>query len=467
MKNYILFLSLIATGCLQAQSNFLGIWEGKMNAGVELRMIFTFARDNAENMVVTMDCPDQGISAIKGSKLLIKEDSVYIELGQFNASYRGKLSGDSLISGKFEQGVAMPLNFKRVKSVTKKDRYQTPVGPFPYGIEELNYTNKDKSISYGATITIPEGPGPFPSVLLLTGSGQQNRDEEIMGHKLFAVIADHLTRNGILVLRVDDRGMGSTTGDVAAATSRDFANDAMVSLDYLKKRKEVDPTKIGLIGHSEGGMLAQIIAAERKDIQFIIMLAAPGVQCIRLMEEQNEAMHSKIGFSREYTTAYLELYANLLTTIVASDTNTVTNQITKVVTEWLAKTPEPIVKATTGIRDEKSKNDFILLFISQVNRPWFRYFLAYDPAINLKKLNARVLALNGSNDIQVIAKSNLAGIEAALKEGKSRGYEIMELKGLNHLFQECKSCTANEYGQIEQTIAPTVLELITNWIKKF
>jgi len=403
---------------------------------------------------------------IKVSSIQKRDDSIYLEISQFNAKYAGKLNGDSLIVGMFEQGVSLPLTLKKITKIVEKKRPQTPTAPFPYGIEELVYTNNNKSISYGATLTIPKGKGPFPAVLLLTGSGQQNRDEEIMGHKPFAVIADHLTRNGFVVLRVDDRGMGETTGYVATSTSRDFANDASVSLDYLKKRKEVDKSKIGLIGHSEGGMLAQMLAAERKDIDFVIMLAGPGEKTIKLMKDQNEAILVKAGLAKEYIKAYLELYTNILITVSVSDSSSAKTNIETIVNKWLSTTADSIVVSTTGIKDAYTKQKFIEQSATQISHPWVKYFLSYDPAVYIKKIRAKVLAINGSQDIQVIAKTNLAGIENALKKGKSKRFEIKELKGLNHLFQECKTCTANEYSQLDQTISPAVLDLITTWMKK-
>jgi len=466
MKKYILFsVLLFAAYELKAQMGVIGIWEGKMNAGVELRMIFHFYKDEKNQMAATMDCPDQGIKDVKANSFKIENDSVYLEISQFHVKYSGKFIGDSIIIGNFEQGSSLPLTFRKVKTVTEKKRPQTPVPPFPYITEDLVYQNADNTISYGATITIPQGKGPFPAVLLLTGSGQQNRDEEILGHKPFAVIADHLTRSGYIVLRVDDRGMGKTTGDVMSATTLDFAKDAATSIEYLKSRKQVDQSKIGLIGHSEGGMIAQILGAERNDLRFIIMLAGPGENNIKLMEDQNKSILTKAGLTEEYINSYLSLYRNFLSTILTSEQASIINDLTNVVDNWIAATPATIVKATTGISDETTKMKFINQFRNQVDRPWFRYFLSYDPAANLKKIKANVLALNGSNDIQVVSKENLAAIEQALKQGTSAGYEIKELPGLNHLFQECKSCTVAEYNQLEQTISPAVLQIITEWMK--
>jgi uncharacterized protein len=464
MHTIILTISLlIITQVAAAQSSFVGTWEGKLNAGIELRLVFRVVQGENGNFAGLLDCPDQGLKDVKASKLLVTADSMIFGIDQFRATYRGKLDNDSTVTGIFFQGVSIPMKFKKIKKVREIVRAQTPVGPFPYQIEDLLYTNSDGSISYGATITIPNGTGPFPAVLLLTGSGQQNRDEEVAGHKPFAVIADHLTRNGFIVLRVDDRGMGKTTGDPRSSTSRDFADDAIVSVNYLKSRKEVNQKKIGLIGHSEGGMLAQMVAAERNDISFVVMLAAPGIAIKKLLYEQNEAILLKSGLPKEYVTAYLELYQSIIDTSMSSEDKTRRADIERVVETWISRTPAHVVRATTGIADESSKANFVNAFTGQLTSPWFRYFVTYDPGPNLKKLDASVLAINGSEDVQVPPDSNLSGIETALRAGKSK-FIVKKLPGLNHLFQECKTCTIAEYTKLDQTISPILLDTMSQWL---
>jgi uncharacterized protein len=466
MKKFVItFVIAMAVNIAEAQSGPAGTWEGKINAGVEVRIVFRISYDAAKNLVAIMDVPDQGLKNVS-TTIDFKDDSVHIGMAQFHANYSGRLKGDS-ITGTFHQGMPLPLNLKKVTRVEEKIRPQTPVPPFPYKTEEIIYTNSDKSITYGATISIPQGNGPFPAALLLTGSGQQNRDEEILGHKPFAVIADHLTRKGFIVLRVDDRGMGQTTGDVLSATTRDFANDALVSLNYLLNRKEVDKSKVGLIGHSEGGMIAQIIAAERKDLKFVIMLAAPGEKIQKLMNDQNAAILAKAGLPADYISAYLGLYNDIIATVLATDNATAIEKIKAIVDAWIAKTPAHIVAATTRITDDKSKTSFVNQFVAQLGNPWFRYFLSYDPNPYITQISAKVLAVNGNNDIQVLSKQNLAGIESALKAGGSKNYEIKEFPGLNHLFQECKKCTVAEYGELEQTVSPALLDYISSWLNRW
>ncbi len=467
MKKLLLaVLVLVTVDLTSAQSPFIGTWEGILKAGADMRIYFRIAQDDQQNLTALMDAPDQGLKDVKVSDLVIAGDSISLTIPQFQASYAGSMNGDGTINGTFRQGMAFPLNLTKVMKIAEVKRPQTPVPPFPYRSEDVTYTSNDNAISYGATITIPNGTGPFPAAVLLTGSGPQNRDEEIAGHKPFAVLADHLTRNGFIVLRVDDRGVGQTTGDATTATTRDFADDANVSLNYLKSRAEVDTRKIGMIGHSEGGMIAQIVAAERDDIHFVVMLAAPGMRIPELMSEQTHAVLSKSGLPADYVTAYVKLYNNVIASAIASQGDDLSASVTKVVDQWVSETPQSIVQATTGIRDESSKVNFVNTFAGQIGTPWFRYFLQYDPAVNVQKIRANVLAVNGSEDVQVVSKPNLAAIELSLKKGKANSFEVRELSGLNHLFQECKSCTLAEYGQLDQTLSPVLLETVTAWMKR-
>jgi pimeloyl-ACP methyl ester carboxylesterase len=466
MKKLLLFqLVMIIVMSSAAQDRFIGIWEGKISAGVDVRMIIHVSKTADGQYGVSLDSPDQGIKGIPASSVRLTADSIYVEVSGGSVRYAGKIVNDSLINGQFSQGRSFPVNMKKVMAVTELNRPQTPKPPFPYRSENVLYTTPDRTINYGATITIPEGKGPFPAVLMLTGSGPQNRDEEILGHRPFAVIADHLTRNGFVVLRVDDRGIGQTTGDNTKATTKDFAEDARISFEYLLNRSEVDKTKAGLIGHSEGGMIAQILGADRKDIAFIVMMAGPGTKIIDLMVEQVEAVRLQSGMPRQYLDAYLDLYRGIASSIALSDIAAAPANAKNVLDAWLHKTDAVTALYATGISDSASKEKFIQNFIDELNRPWFRYFLQYDPAVNLRKLTARVLALNGDKDIQVISGTNLPAIRSALKDRKETEYRIMEVPGVNHLFQECRSCTIQEYGTLEQTISPAVLAIITEWLK--
>jgi uncharacterized protein len=467
MKKLIVLWFALQAFCAGAQHRISGIWEGHLNVGVPLLMDFRIQQDSGR-LQVQMDVPDQGLKGMEASSAEAGADSLVIEIAKISGRYEGKRVSDSLFHGEWIQaGRRFPLDLKKVTALTIARRPQTPVPPFPYKAEDVVYANKDKSIQYGATLTIPPGKGPFPAILLITGSGQQNRDEEILQHKPFAVIADYLTRKGYLVMRVDDRGMGQTTGDVKSATSRDFANDAEVSLDYLKQRKEVDPKHIGLLGHSEGGMIAEMIAAERKDIDFIILLAAPGENIKKLMTDQNAAILSSVGMSKAYVSSYLDLYSKLLNIVPdAATVQEARQKALQVVNEWKAATAHNVVIATTGMYNDSTTNAYVNNMVYFLYLPWFRYFIHFDPAPYLEKAHSHILALNGDKDVQVVAGPNLLAMEASLKKSPAKSREIKELKGLNHLFQHCTWCTVQEYGQLEETIAPGVLETIADWLER-
>ncbi|HEX6181834.1 MAG TPA: alpha/beta fold hydrolase, partial [Chitinophagaceae bacterium] len=323
----------------------------------------------------------------------------------------------------------------------------------------------DKTIQYGATITTPQGNGSFPAVILITGSGQQNRDEEIAGHKPFAVIADHLTRKGFIVLRVDDRGVGQSTGEVNAATSLDFYADVSAGIDYLKSRKETDKRRIALIGHSEGGMIAQMQAAQRKDIAAIVLLAAPGISGADVLIEQNKEYFTVAGLPKDHVAKYIELYSLLMEEAKRqSNPDSVKAQVKRQVEDWVQRTPNNIVVATTGIMNEKRKAEFIEQFSATLSNPWIQYFIHYNPKEYIERISCPVFALNGSKDIQVISTSNLSAIEDALKKSRTKDYQTKEYDGLNHLFQKCKTCTTNEYTVLDETISVEVLADIATWL---
>jgi hypothetical protein len=336
------------------------------------------------------------------------------------------------------------------------------------------YSNAGKSIQFGATFTVPL-PDPnveyfrapvYPVVLLITGSGPQDRDETIFDHKPFAVIADHLTREGIAVLRVDDRGIGKTTGYFSKSTTADFANDVKAGIDYLKTRVDVDTNSIGLIGHSEGGLIAPMVASTRKDVHFIILLAGPGFKILDMMEQQSADVMASVGISNSDIALYRPLYKNMVTAVLkAKDSATASRQAMAIFKKWQRGKSASTVKNTTGVEDEKGIIVFTNAFISQLSSPWFKYFMQMNPPDYLTKVNCPVLALNGEKDIQVSAKPNLAGIKNALEKNKNKNFRTQEMPGLNHLFQHCKKCTVQEYEELEESFDVATLQLITRWIK--
>lgn len=472
MRNIICgFTFLLSAFSLSAQTkDIAGIWEGKLNVGIELRIVFHFSKNDDGSLKGTMDSPDQNVKDIPCNKVTVTADSVIAEVKLINGVYRAAITNDSTLTGLWLQGAgSFALTVKHVDKATEiKPKPQTPKPPFNYNSEDVEYNNADSSMHFGATFTYPKTGGPFVTAILITGSGQQDRDETILNHKPFAVIADYLTRNGYAVLRVDDRGMGKTTPlDVRNATSADFAKDVEASLAYINTRKEVDKNRIGLIGHSEGGLIADIVASRNKNIDFIIMLAGPGTKGDELLADQTRAIIMAAGVSKEAADAYKQAYQVILENAISMDTTSATNASMKYYKEWMQKTDPKILKELeAGDEDDNAVRKMISQMTAQFSTPWFKYFLQTDPAVFIKQLNCKVLALNGSKDVQVLPEQNLAGIKSALEKSKSKKYEVHELPGLNHLFQHCKQCTVAEYGQLDETFAPEALEMMVKWLNE-
>lgn len=454
-------------GTAQSNYKFTGIWQGILDFGVEVRVMLHVSEDGKGRLVTTTDSPDQSVYGLKCDTTFLNNGSITIIKKNPGFSYTGRLLNDSTLEGTFTQTTPIRFTLKKIETPSERMRPQTPRPPFPYKSEDVEYSNTDKTLTYGATITIPEGDGPFPAAVLITGSGPQNRDEEILGHKSFAVVADQLTKQGFIILRVDDRGTGKSTGIFTTSTSADFAKDVTTSLDYLLSRPEVNKKKTGLIGHSEGGMIAPMVASKRKDVDFLILLAGPGVKIIDLMAEQNAAIFRSVNISQRAIDTYIPLYKKMMASIAkAPDSSIALNEIKKYLEAWGFVTDTSVLKELN--MPEREKYNLIAASLVQTAyTPWFKYFLSFDPAPYLKKIKKRkILALNGSKDIQVISKQNLSGIEVVLKKSKSKNYTIKEIEGLNHLFQTCIKCTLDEYGKLTETFSPAALEIMVAWLNK-
>jgi pimeloyl-ACP methyl ester carboxylesterase len=451
----------------QDAKKFVGTWQGKLNVGVELRLVLHVKLQPDGTLSSTLDSPDQNAFDIPTDTTIAKGNELGFEMSKLNVSFTGKLTNDTTIDGTFTQGGDVALVLTRTDVPMKAlQRPQTPVAPFPYTSLDVEFDGARTGLHYAGTITIPAGKGPFPAAVMITGSGPQNRDEEILLHKPFAVIADHLARNGYIVLRVDDRGIGKTSGNFQKATSMDFAADVEAALDYLLSRPETDKKRTGLIGHSEGGMIAPIVASRRKDVDFIILLAGIGEKTIDLMIEQNAAILKTAGIDNDAVSLYIPVYRDIVNAIIAApDSVAARTAADQKLEAWVA-TANKVAVHQLGLDQEEEREKYIGSMTSAVYTPWFRYFITFDPRPYLEKLSCKVLALNGSRDIQVVSSSNLASIEAALKKSRSKKYNVQEIPGLNHLFQTCNTCNLAEYGQLEQTISPVVLDIVTGWLNK-
>ncbi len=460
--------------------NIAGNWEGALQIqGSGLPIIFHISKDSADKYVATFDSPKQKSFNNPCNQVILKEDSVLLMIEAIKGKYAGKLSKDNTqLTGNFYQGANfLPLTLIKssgINVVKKVNRPQTPVPPFSYKSEDVEYYNANKSIRFGATFTVPlSEPNTdnikapvYPTVLLITGSGQQDRDENIFNHKPFAVIADYLTRQGIAVLRIDDRGKAKTSGNFATATTFDFALDVEAGINYLKSRPDVDSLNIGLIGHSEGGMIAPMVASRRKDISFIILLAGPGINVLDMMEQQSADVMASTGTLKTDIDFYRPLYKNLVTAIIkAKNAARASDKAVAVFKKWQKGKSAATIKNTTGVETEKDIVVFTNAFVNQLSNPWLNNFMKMNPPLYLAKTKCPVLALNGEKDIQVAAKPNLAGIKTALQKNKNNRVTTMEIPGLNHLFQHCIKCTADEYGELEETFDTATLKIMFDWIK--
>ncbi|MBN2591835.1 MAG: alpha/beta hydrolase [Sedimentisphaerales bacterium] len=443
----ITFLSNIT---FAAQRDISGIWMGttKISTG-DIRIVFNIAKDENGSLTVTMDSPDQLAKGIPVNKVTFENNKLLLDIQLIRGTYEGTLKLDGTFDGHLKQdSVSMPLVLKRVDKVERKVRPQKPKKPYPYIEEEVAIQNDKANIKLAGTLTIPRSDKRCPAVILISGSGAEDRDETVFEHKPFLILADYLTRNGIAVLRVDDRGVGGSTGDTMSSTSEDFAGDVICEMDYLKTRKEIDSSKIGLIGHSEGGTIAPIAANKSKDIAFIVMMAGTGINGEETLYLQVKLLLKNAGASDEIFAKELEFMKNEYDVLKnESDEKVLEGKIREMLLGRLA-----------------NNSDLVESEMKKVTNPWFRFFLTYDPKPALMKVKCPVLALNGSLDMQVAPKENLAAIESALKEGGNQNYTIKEFPGLNHLFQTAKTGSVTEYALIEETISPDALEMICDWI---
>ena len=444
------------------KENIKGIWQGTLKiSGIELTIIFKINKNENDSLSATLDSPDQGAKDIPVSEAIFENDSLRLEVKVVNGNYRGFLKEDGkTIEGDWSQGgMTLPLELKRIDKVPELKRPQIPKKPYPYNEEEVEYYNEKAGIKLAGTLTTHKTDEESPAVILISGSGAEDRDETVFEHRPFLILADYLTRLGIAVLRVDDRGVGGSTGNVSLSTSEDFSGDVLAGIEFLKTRKEIDSKKIGLIGHSEGGFIAPMVAAKSDDVAFIVLMAGTGLTGEEIL--------------------YLQA-ALIMKTQGVDDVKIAENRAQQEKMFAVMKLEPDSLKAAQKLRDilkkslaeisgdEKEKmggaDAQIDVQIKQVMNPWFRFFLTYDPKVALKKVKCPVLAINGEKDLQVPPKENLGAIEKALKQGGNSNYTIRELQGLNHLFQTAKTGSPSEYGKIEETISPTALKVMGDWI---
>jgi len=420
----------------------------------------------------TIDIPVQGARGLALTAIEITADALRFTLPPppgappaRAAVFELKRSADGkTATGDMKQsGLTMPVHLERTTEAGAQAvgpaRPQTPKPPFPYAVREVTYENPMDNTKLAGALTIPEGAGPHPAVILISGSGTQDRDETIFGHKPFLVWADHLTRHGIAVLRVDDRGVGGSSGSVSDSTSKDFANDVIAGLKFLQKQPEIDRARIGLVGHSEGGLIAPLVASRVKDVACIVLLAGPGLPGAKLLNLQLEAILRAAGVRDADVERQSAAQRHLLELVVGgadkADVRAATETLVRIQLEMNGM-------SAPAAETLKAQIDAA---VAQVQAPWMVWFLKHDPRPVLEKVSCPVLALIGSLDLQVPPAANLPELEAALKKAGNGAATVKELPKLNHLFQEATTGQVAEYATIEQTLADTALNEVTTWLR--
>ncbi len=461
MRSLLSMLLLLLSTNLFAQNSPAGDWSGKLEVGgMSLRVVLHIATDTAGGLTATMDSPDQGAKGIPIPQVVqMGTDSIAIAIPQAGIAYAGRW-GKEKIEGVFGQGgLIFPLTLNRITETPEIKRPQEPKPPFPYRTEEVTFKNEAAGITLAGTLTMPQTGKDFPAVVLITGSGAQNRNEEVLGHKPFLVLADYLTRQGIAVLRYDDRGTAGSGGVFKGATSADFAQDAKAALDYLRSRKETDRKKVGLAGHSEGGIIAPMLAASNpKEVAFTVLLAPPAISGDSILLLQQGLIATASGMPAESVAELISANRGAFK-IVRESEDTVALR-TKMEAYLSGLIDAASLPAGT------TKEAAIAAQINPLTDPWMHYFMRTDPASFLQKVKCPVLALWGANDLQVPPAQNEPALKAALAAGGNKKGTTAVLPGLNHLFQSSATGLPTEYGQIEETFSLPAMLQIAAWIKE-
>ncbi|MDQ2665154.1 MAG: alpha/beta fold hydrolase [Gemmatimonadota bacterium] len=451
---------LRAQGPAGAPDQFVGTWKGVLELpGVHLRLALDVSR-SGDALGGSLTSLDQDNTRIPVT-LVVRNDSLVAEMPSIVASFVVSAAGGDSLRGAFHQNGAVGriafghLSHTIVPLVAR--RPQEPVGPLPYNSVDVSFPSVSGVVLAG-TLTSPVGAGPWPAVVLVSGSGPQDRDERMLGHRPFLVLSDYLTRHGIAVLRYDDRGAARSTGSFATSTTADFADDAEHAVRFLAERLEVDRTRIGIIGHSEGGVIAPIVAARSKDVAFIVLMAGPGVTGDSLLILQNRAQWRLAGVPDVDVEPLARLTSRLLHAVSGTrDSGEARAHVLAIEEQYVAEQrPERQEALRTNLLGRNA----------QLLSPWMQYFLAFDPRSALSRVRVPVLALNGTLDGQVLYKENLSAIRAALTTAGNGDFETVELPGLNHLFQTARTGATTEYSVIEETIAPAALDRLGDWLTR-
>ncbi|HEV8113596.1 MAG TPA: alpha/beta fold hydrolase [Planctomycetota bacterium] len=443
------------------------VWTGTVELpdGMKLDFSVELRKDSG-----TISIPLQHAKDMPLSDVVVTDKELKFSIPSVGAVWEMKIAEDGKsAAGVLRQGAELKTTMKRLAAgetaVKELVRSQEAKAPFPYATVEVQFENKPAGATLAGTLSVPQGKGPFPCVVMVTGSGPQDRDEALLGHRPFFVIADHLTRHGIAVLRYDDRGVAKSTGTFRGATSDDFAEDALAGVEFLKTRKEVDAKHIGIVGHSEGGLIAPICAAKSKDIAFVVLLAGTGMSGAELMPIQSKLISIAAGVPAAEAELQAQEAAAIYAMMLAGKSDAELKEgIRAAALRQLKVAPD--TKDLSEAELKQRADQVVTEQSGELLSPWFKRFAALDPREYLKKVTCPVLAMNGEKDLQVPPKENLPRIEKTLKDAGNKDVTVIEFPGLNHLFQTCKTGSPAEYGQIDETFSPTALEAVTSWIRK-
>ena len=445
----------------------VGYWSGGLYQGEALlvRMGLDVVPAPCGQVLVTMDSPDQSVSDLPVTTMRLEGDSLFLELRYLGGALRGRVApGGTAFAGEWTQGGAtLALRLQRSDSAVTFARPQEPRPPFPYGVEEVTYHNADDSTRFAATLTLPPGDGPFPAAVLITGSGAQNRDETVMGHRPFLVIADHLTRHGIAVLRADDRGVGGSSGNIMAATIADNVGDAMAAVRLLRAHPKIDSTRVGFIGHSEGGWVGPLAASRSNAVAFVVMLAGPAVSGEDILHAQTRAMSRAGGVSADMIDGSEAVSRQVYAIIRTEPDSARAIAAIMAMTDTILRTLPPAqAAALDSTWNAPGRAEQLQQGLAVTVTPWFRYLLTYDPVPALDALRVPVLALFGELDLQVPPEQSVPILERLWADHPDATIHVFPK--LNHLFQHAETGLIAEYATIEETFAPVVLEMMTSWI---
>ena len=477
---FVLLPGMQASGQVtEAEKMFIGNWEGTLEipgGGPQLRLRFTIREDSANGLVATMASLDQGAMDMPVDSVIVDGTKIRLTLPQIGGSFEAELAMMNLqLQGEWDQmGMALPLMVIRAEEPEKPNRPQAPEPPFPYRTEEVTIENSGAGVTLAGTLTMPSSGRAPAAVVLVSGSGPQDRDSEIAQHRPFLVLADYLTRQGIAVLRYDDRGFGESTGSSSFATTEDFAEDAHAAVSFLDSHAELADARIGVVGHSEGGIIAPMVAAQSEDVDFIVLMGAPGLTGEQILIKQQEgrmksSMKMAIQAMKEQGMADEQIQSMLDAQLAQS--RKLTEDLYSVITspgdstEAAAKLRDILQEAMRGVPSRDEMETMIDAQISSMLSRWMRFFVSYDPRPALTRVTIPVLAIGGEKDTQVFSADNLPVIEEALREAGNQDVTVSELEGLNHLFQTADTGEVMEYATIEETFAPRALELIGQWIR--